>query len=228
MKAFSSQVFLVMMLFMTTLGTSWAQSATIRYVALGDSYTIGSGVNPPQAWPSLLTDHLRSSGVDVELVANLARNGWTSQDVLTAQVPVLASLKPDFVTILIGANDWVRGTEKDTFVKQLKSLLDHLQKILPASEQILVVTIPDFSVTPYAQNFGNILNVRMGLAGFNAIIQQEAQARGLKVVDLFKISQRMGEDPSLIVDGLHPSPKGHLMWEEEIYPTALKLLQRRK
>lgn len=228
MKVFFRLLFLAMMTFTAMLGTSQGQSPTIRYVALGDSYTIGSGVNPSQAWPSLLTDHLRSSGIDVELVANLARNGWTSQDVLKSQVPVLVSLKPDVVTILVGANDWVRGTDKDTFTKQLKDLLDHLQKILPAPGQILVVTIPDFSVTPYAQNFGNALNVRTGLAGFNAIITQEAQARGLKVVDLFKVSQRMGEDPSLVADGLHPSPKGHLLWEEAIYPAALELLKRRK
>lgn len=209
-------------------GNSGAQSEPIRYVALGDSYTIGSGVEPQQAWPVLLTKHLQAQGVKIELVANLARNGWDIPAVLDAQIPKAAGLKPNFVTVLIGANDWVRGTDQETFAQQFKILLDQLQKILPARQQILIVTIPDFSVTPYAKNWGNRLNVKTGIAGFNTIIAQEAQTRGITVVDIFKVSQGMGEDPSLVADGLHPSAKEHAVWEKEIFPSALELLQSQK
>jgi acyl-CoA thioesterase I len=209
-------------------GSGSAQSTAIRYVALGDSYTIGTGVPPQQAWPVVLTRHLSAQGFTVELFVNLARNGWTTQDVLARQVPMLASLKPNFVTILIGANDVFRGDDKAVFARQFNILLDSVQNILPAQAQVLILTIPDFSVTPaglYQQNPGN---VRARIAAFNDIIVKEAKRRGLKTADFFKVSQRMRDDPALIADGLHPSGKAHAMWEKEIFPTAFELIQRLK
>ena len=88
---------------------------TIRYVALGDSYTIGTGALPEESWPAVLTRHLKSDGVAVDLIANLGRNGWTTQDVLQYQLPVYKTLKPDFASLLIGVNDWVQGVDAKIF-----------------------------------------------------------------------------------------------------------------
>lgn len=221
-----SLALLIIVLCMPTDRKLFAQSSKFRYVAVGDSYTIGTGVSSKQAWPTLLTDHLRFQGVDIALLANLGQAGWTSAQVLTHQVPQLVSLQPNFVTVLVGANDVFQGVDPSEFTQRLKTLLDSLQKILPSQNQILVLTIPDFSVTLKARNFGSSFAIHKTISDFNTIITKEAQSRGLKVVDLFKVSQEMDKKPQLVAaDGLHPSPKGHLIWEETIYPTVKELLK---
>src|SRR3989338_7991066 len=132
-----------------------------RYVALGDSYTIGTGVNPQHAWPAWLTTYLQSEGIDIVLAGNLARNGWTSQEVYRHQIPLSFSLKPNFVTVLVGANDIIQGVSQEAFAKRFNSLLDRLQTILPKPQRILILTIPDFSVTPYAGKFGSRMEMHL-------------------------------------------------------------------
>ena len=77
----------------------------IRYVALGDSYTIGEGASLDESWPALLTRHLRNEGIDVDLVANPSVTGWTTQDLIERELPVFRKAKPNFATLLIGVND---------------------------------------------------------------------------------------------------------------------------
>lgn len=197
-----------------------------RYVAIGDSYTIGTGVKPQQAWPVWLTSSLRSEGIDIELIANLARTGWTSEEIYRHQIPLSMPLKPNFFTVLVGANDVTRGVSQEAFVKRFNSVLDRLQRLLPNPQHIIVLTIPDFSVTPYASKLGDRNELQRKISEFNAIILKEAQARDLKVVDLFKVSQGMGTDSTLVAsDGLHPSPREHVIWAKLIFPVAKELLK---
>src|SRR5689334_4034095 len=78
------------------------EAATIRYVAIGDSYTIGEGAQPGEAWPNLLTKHLSDRGIDIELVANPSRTGWTTLNALNSEMPVFVQARPNFATLLIG------------------------------------------------------------------------------------------------------------------------------
>src|SRR4051812_10663427 len=75
---------------------------TIRYVAIGDSYSIGEGAKPDESWPAVLTRHLREKGIKIELVANPSRTGWTTQNAIDRELPVFAEAKPTFATLLIG------------------------------------------------------------------------------------------------------------------------------
>ena len=198
----------------------------IRYVALGDSYTIGTGARLDQSWPVLSTIPLQQKGFTFQIVGNLGRNGWTTQNLIDYELPALKGLKPDFVSLLIGVNDWVQGVDAPTFQKHLEFILDELFKILPNRQRILIVTIPDFSVTPTGRQFSQGRDISKGINGFNKIIFQEAAARGLKTVDLYPLSQMMGQDLSLISsDGLHPSAKGYAQWAVLIEPAFESLLQ---
>jgi len=200
--------------------------AKIRYVAIGDSYTIGTGVKREQAWPVWLVMYLRSEGIDIELIENMGRAGWTSEDVYRHQIPVTIPLKPNFFTVLVGANDVFKGVSPEVFVKRFNAVLDRLQRLLPNPQQIIVLTIPDFSVTPHGQRFGNPAELQLKISEFNAIIFKETQARELTVVDLFKVSQEMGQDPALVAaDGLHPSPREHVIWAKKIFPAAKEMLK---
>lgn len=199
---------------------------TLSYLPLGDSYTIGTGASEEDAWPNLLTHHLNENGIGCRLLANPAKNGYTSLDLIREELPQATRLQPDFVTLLIGANDWVQGVTEEEYSRNLNDILDSLQKIVKIKKRILLITIPDFGVTAYGKNFPNGREIGKGIAKFNAIIKKQAALRGLFVADIFTLSQKMGEDPALVSpDGLHPSAKGYATWETVILKKALEVLK---
>lgn len=199
--------------------------APIRYAAIGDSYSIGEGASPDQAWPALLAGHLTKAGIPVKLVANPSRTGWTTQQAIDDELPVWRTARPQLASVQIGVNDWVQGVDVQTFQHRLRVLLDAVQQVIPDTNRVFLVTIPDFSVTPTGRLFVGDRDAVKGLTEFNDIIKQEAAARRLQVVDLFALSQGMKNNPALTAaDGLHPSAKEYALWEEMIFPVAKTLL----
>lgn len=197
----------------------------VKYIALGDSYTIGTGANENEAWPVLLTKHLNEAGLKTELVANPSKNGFSTQNLIDMELPVFDKSGATFATLLIGVNDWVREVNASTYTKNLIYILDHVQKKLPNKNNILLITIPDFGVTPQGAYFSNDRDVSKGITEFNNIIKAEAKKRGLPLVDIFEISKQMKDNTELTAkDGLHPSAKEYAIWETLIFPEAKKLL----
>src|ERR1041385_737895 len=198
----------------------------IRYAVIGDSYSCGEGAKPSESWPSLLTQHLKSQGVDVDLVSNPSVTGWTTKDAIDKELPKFIRSNPTFASLLIGVNDWVQGVDETTFRNRFSYLVDQMLAVLPNKKKLLVVTIPDFGVTPTGPKYSRGRNIHEGIKQFNQIVSEEAAKRGLKVVDIFPLSKKMGEDKSLVAkDGLHPSAKAYAEWEEIIFPAALELLR---
>ncbi len=199
---------------------------TLVYLPLGDSYTICQGATQAESWPVLLTKHLNDSGLSIHLLDNPARTGYTSQNLIDRELPLLEKNKVDVVTLCIGVNDWVQGVDSATFHKNLIYILDRIAQKISNKNNIMLLTIPDFGVTPAGKNYGGGRNISEGLMGFNAIIRQEAEKRKLPLVDLFPVSKDMEKDASLIAkDGLHPSAKEYAIWETLIFPSALKMLK---
>lgn len=198
----------------------------VRYVALGDSYTICTGASKETSWPVLLTDHLKKNKINIELIANPSRNGWTTQNLIDAELPVFENSSATFVTVLIGVNDWVQGVSTETFKKNLVYILDRVQNKLPDRSKLILITIPDFGVTSTGSKYSGGRDISKGIAAFNAIVLEEAKKRNLKTVDVFETSKAMGKDNSLVAaDGLHPSAKEYAIWETLIYPVAYQLLK---
>jgi len=196
-----------------------------RYVALGDSYTICEGTSWEKSWPVIMTERLSNAGVPIQLVANPSRTGWTSQDVIDNELPTFDASAPSFATLLIGVNDWVQEVRAETFHTNLNFILDHVQK--KVGNKLVLITIPDFSVTPDGPKYSKGRNIAEGLTAFNKIIMSEAEKRNLKCVDIFPISQQMKDNPSLVSkDNLHPSAKEYAIWENLIYPVVYSLLKR--
>lgn len=195
-----------------------------RYVALGDSYTIGEGVKPEEAWPSLLSAHLREHGVPIELVANPSVTGWTTQQLIEHELPVFEASQPTFATLLIGVNDWVQGVSEADFQMNLRHILDRVEAILPDSKRVLLVTIPDFSVAPEGGKYARGRDISAGIAAFNEIVRNEARWRALEYVDIFPLSRRLRGPEYMAADNLHPSAAAYARWEESIFPAALGLL----
>jgi acyl-CoA thioesterase I len=206
--------------------TTKAESDEIKYLPLGDSYTIGTGAEEGNSWPELLTRHLADSGFNFRMVNNPARNGFTCQDLIDYELPVFFKEKPDFVTICIGTNDWIAGYDSAGFSSNLRYVLDTVQATLKVKTNIVLLTVPDFSLTKSGKLYGNGRDISAGLQRFNAIIKAEAAARDLKCVDIFAVSQQVKTDPRLISDdNLHPSDKGYALWEKEIFPVVAQQLK---
>lgn len=199
-------------------------AVTMRYIPIGDSYTKGEGVSPEEAWPSLLTRHLQQSGVAIELIASPAQTNWTTIDAIEKELPVYKQAKPTFTTLLIGANDWAQGISASEFEDRLTKLVEQMLAELENKQHFILLTIPDFSVTPYGKEFVKNRN-NATIEDFNAVITKIGKRYNLKVVDLFLLSQAVVSDSSLIAaDGLHPSAKEHARWESAIYKAASELL----
>ncbi len=200
----------------------------IRYAVIGDSYSIGEGASEEESWPALLAQRLTTSGIPVELVSNPSRTGWTTRDAIEKELPLFRAARPDFGTFMLGVNDWVQDVEPAVFRANVAELLDAMLQIVPNERRLLVINIPDFSVTPDGPTYARGRDISAGLASFNKVIAEEAKQRGLPLVDIFPLSRRMGEDPSLVAaDGLHPSAKAYAEWEELIFPEAQTILEVR-
>src|ERR1700720_770731 len=220
-------VALVVILSNIAMAQSNIEKEKIRYAVIGDSYSCGEGATPKESWPALLTQHLNAQGLHVDLVSNPSVTGWTTKDAIDKELPKFVNSNPNFATLLIGVNDWVQGVDDTAFRKRFSYLLDQMLAVLPNKEHLLVVTIPDFGVTPTGPKYSRHRDISAGIMQFNQIAIEEAHKRGLRVVDIFSLSKKMGEDRSLVAkDGLHPSAKEYAEWEKIIFPAALELLKK--
>lgn len=206
-----------------TMGTNKNE---IKYVALGDSYTICEGATEQESWPYILTQHLNDKGIKTSVLANPSVTGWTSQQLIDNELPIFDKANANFVTLLIGVNDWVQKVEAEKFRSNLIFIINHLQKQLTNPNHIVLITIPDFGVTPNGAKYGHGRNIAEGIASFNKIIVEEAAKRNLKVVDIYPTTQQMQNKPDHIsADGLHPSAKEYALWETLIFPVVYDLLK---
>jgi len=222
MKAVVSSLFLFL-----NFAMAQPEVQRIRYAVVGDSYSCGEGASLKESWPALLTQHLNAQGLHVDLVSNPSVTGWTTKDVIDRELPKFVNSNPTFATLLIGVNDWVQGIDETTFRNRFSYLLDQMLAVLPNKKHLLVVTIPDFGVTPTGPKYSRGRNIHEGIMQFNQIVTEKARNLGLRVVDIFPLSKKMGQDKSLVAkDGLHPSAKEYAMWEKIISPAALELLKK--
>jgi acyl-CoA thioesterase I len=192
----------------------------LRYVALGDSYTIGTSVTERERFPNQLVARLPQ----LELVANLGVNGFTSRDLIEVELPKLPALRPDVVTVLIGVNDVVQGVPSFAYRDNVTVILRELERLV-GNGRILIVTIPDYTVTPQGASFGDPTQQSQGIRENNSLMTQ--LAAGIPVVDIYPISLGAESDRSLVAqDGLHPSGAQYALWVEQIVPAMETLLAR--
>ena len=198
----------------------------LRYVALGDSYTIGTSVAVADRWPDRLVAALGPREPRLELVANLGMNGYTSADLIRDELPALDRLAPEFVSVLIGVNDVVQGVSPETYAENIERILGGLLGRL-APTRIVTVATPDYTVTPAGADYGDPRRRHDAIVTVNATMLRAAGANGIAFVDTFDLSQRAAGDRSLVArDGLHPSGAQYALWVERIAPVVEGLIRR--
>jgi lysophospholipase L1-like esterase len=209
----------------TVDGGDPAESGVLRYVALGDSYTIGTAVHHEhERWPNRLVAALGPTPPTLELVANLGVNGFTSGDLIAAELPALEALRPAFASVLIGVNDVVQGVPLDAYRGNAVRIVDALLAALPAT-RIVTVATPDYTVTPQGAAYGEPATQSAAIRAVNDTLRALAEERGIAFVDIFDLSLRAADDRSLVADdGLHPSGAQYALWVERIAPVVARLL----
>jgi lysophospholipase L1-like esterase len=204
----------------------------MRYLALGDSYTIGESVSAAERWPVQLTARLRERGFTMDDPLLIATTGWTTGE-LSHAIDQANPIGPfDLVTLLIGVNNQYRGRSADEYRKQFHALLQRAIAYAgndPA--RVIILSIPDWSVTPFATGMGAEQSSLDRIAGqidqFNAINRAETERSGARYIDITPISRQAAQDRSLLAaDGLHPSGKMYAAWVKLIKPLACDILQR--
>lgn len=194
----------------------------LRYLALGDSYTIGEAVARAESFPYQLVAQLRGAGFDVAAPEIIARTGWTT-DELCAALETLGPRGPfDLVTLLIGVNNQYRGRNAENYRVEFAELLERaIAYAGTAPARVLVLSIPDWGVTPFARGRANVSEA---IDAYNAINRAETRAHGAHYVEITNASRRAQHDAALLArDGLHPSAKMYAEWAQALVPIAREI-----
>ncbi len=197
----------------------------LRFLALGDSYTIGEAVDAAERWPVQLTGLLRERGLEIEDPLIVARTGWTT-DELSAGLDAANPHGPfDLVSLLIGVNNQYRGRDLEEYRREFAGLLD--RALAFAGDQpgrVLVLSIPDWGVTGFAEGQDRS-RIAREIDAFNAVNAEETRRRGARYVDVTPISRRAATESGWVAgDNLHPSGRMYAAWARLALPEACAAL----
>lgn len=189
-----------------------------RFLALGDSFTIGTGTTPERSFPAVLT-RLWTEGGRAVVLSNPAVNGYTTDDLIHDELPLVATFGPTLLTVLIGANDIVRGSTEDRYRRQLRSIHERLRVDAPDA-RVIALPQPDWSLSPAGSSFGDKGAIARSIERFNTIAREEAERTGGSWIDLFPLMREQGRKAMFAPDGLHPSAEAYAEWARAVATKA--------
>ena len=189
-----------------------------RFLALGDSFTIGTGTTPDRSFPAVLAGMWTKRGRTV-ILKNPAVNGYTTDDLIHDELPLVASFHPSLITLLIGANDIVRGSSDDRYRQQLGLIHDRIRADAPDA-RVIALPQPDWSLSPAGSGFGDLPAIARTIERFNEIARGEAERAGAPWVDLFPLMREQGRNKMVAPDGLHPSAEAYAEWARALASSA--------
>ncbi len=197
----------------------------IRYLALGDSYTIGESVAEKDRYPNQLAERLKQQIIPISYLKNIAKTGWTTDELQKGIAD--AALKDstfDLVSLLIGVNNQYRNRSVENYKIEFKELLNEaIKRAKGQKNRIFVVSIPDYAYTPFG---GGRESISQGIDVYNAANEAICRAEGITYINITPISRNGLKDPLLVAgDQLHPSGKQYTLWVELMLPEVVKLLK---
>lgn len=196
-----------------------------KYLALGDSYTIGESVPATQRFPVQLQQKLLAGGIQIDSPEIIARTGWTTDELMNGIRQANPQGTFDLVTLLIGVNNQYRGRDTAEYRRQFRELLTMaIGYAGNKAEHVIVVSIPDYALTPFGLT-RDMAKISREIDWFNRINLQETRKTQAVYVDITPISRRgLGEPELVAADGLHPSGEMYREWVELLMPEAKKIV----
>lgn len=210
----------------TDTTTKVTNKNTLQYLTLGDSYTIGQSVDPALSFPYQLKSRLMAQGYTLADPKIIAVTGWTTTDLINAIAQANLTQKYDFVTLLIGVNNQYQGKSQAQYRTEFIQLLNTAIAFTGGNKKrVFVLSIPDYSVTPFAQN-SDKAKIASEIDQFNAINLYESNNAGVNYLNITGISRQAATDPTLIAtDGLHPSAIMYGLWVTGLTPMIVNNLK---
>lgn len=192
----------------------------MRYLALGDSYTIGQGLQADSRWPALLVTAMREADCGEYALTMVARTGWTAGELLSEARRQHLQGPFDLISVQVGVNDQYRGRAVEEFQRDLMRLLEEVRQLAGDMGRALVVSIPDWSASPFGLESASP-GTAAEIDAFNAELAQTAEGFGFRFVDVTDLTRSLGMGSDLFtLDGLHYSRAMNERWVERILPDA--------
>jgi lysophospholipase L1-like esterase len=200
-------------------------SEPIKFIAIGDSYTEGYGVATDEAWPEVLSANMQNLAYDFALSGKIAKFGWTTSDLINFGMPYLGNYDFNFAILLIGTNDYAFEVARSTFESNIINILDTIQAKLVDKQNMMILTIPDFSLVPGGAKWAKGRDISADIKSWNEFLTSQVSQRGFSVVELYPNPDEMATDPTLILsDDFHPSAKEYQIWVDAIAETFIEIL----
>lgn len=190
----------------------------LKFLALGDSYTIGESVAEDQRWPVQLVKQLNATGKQYTPPKIIATTGWRTDDLKNAINRDNPSKDYDLVSLLIGVNNQYQGKSVDSYAPEFEALLDMAIEFAGGDKsKVFVVSIPDYGFTPFGKEKQE--KITRELNDYNRVNREISLRKGVKYFNITDVSRKGIEDPELVAsDGLHPSGKMYKLWVDIILP----------
>ncbi len=219
-------IFYPIIFLLTVFLADRAEAKEARILALGDSYTIGQGVDASDRWPVQLKELLQEKGLAVGAVDIIAQTGWTTRDLLQTLKAEDIEGPYDLVALLIGVNDQFQKRPVNLFIQDFNALLKEAASYAGNdSSRVIVISIPDWGMSPYGKGHDQ-KNIAEEIDNFNRQAKVATENMGFQWVDITENSRQPMDNIMFSVDGLHPSPKLYKVWAQIIFPTAYKILEK--
>lgn len=199
----------------------------LRYLALGDSYTIGEDVAETQRYPFQLFERFKQSGIPANMHKIIARTGWTTADLKNGITQEKIDSDWHLVSLLIGVNNQYRGQPISRFETEFRELLELAIALADGRpERVFVISIPDYGVTPFGINSGKGPQISVEIDAYNTLKENIAKEYNVAYHYITDISRLAANDPTLLApDKLHPSGKMYKLWVDRFYEEVLKMLK---
>lgn len=203
--------------------TAYMQNKPLRYLAIGDSYTIGESVLPSKNFPNQTTALLKKAGMAIEEPTIIAKTGWTTDELQEQLNRTRLAVPFDFVTLLIGVNNQYRGRSSEEYAKQFEELLQQAVGYAGGkANHVIVLSIPDWGVTPFAEGRDR-KQIAAAIDLFNSINERISKRYKVHYINITPFTREAGTDKTLVAkDGLHPSAKDYARWAEKVKEVMMK------
>ena len=197
---------------------------TSKFLALGDSYTIGQSVEINERWPVQFLKELKTSTSAIDTLQIIAQTGWRVDQLNEAMNNSDLEAPYGLVSLLIGVNNQYQGQKANSFKPEFIEILERSLKLVDnRKERLFVVSIPDWGASPYGATL-NRTQISKEIDEFNSVLKEESEKRGIRYFNITTISRRALTDNSLIAsDRLHPSGKMYKLWVDKIIPVISKI-----
>src|SRR5947209_11758938 len=185
-----------------------------NYIALGDSYTTGEGVAINESFPYLVVQKLRASELNFNAPEIIARTGWTAEELELTIKTYKFSSKYDFATLLTGVNNQNRGKRVEEFKMSFENLLKLSIKLTDNKDRVYILSIPDYSKTPFAANL-DVEKITKEIEVYNSVCEALSIQYKVQYFDLMNLDTDYSSAEMLVADKLHPSCKLYSIWADK-------------